>query len=91
VRLTLRSAPATVPLRGADGGGVAPPTERAFFGVGPVVVAVPERLVPGHSLPVISAEDTEASQRLTDYLQALNFAVDRTRVPAGGGWLAPRR
>jgi hypothetical protein len=41
----------------------APPSERAFFGVGPVTIAVPERTMPGRALPVISAEYTLAADR----------------------------
>src|SRR5947209_8313665 len=43
----------------------APPTERAFFGVGPVTVAIPERQVEHRPFPVLSAEDTEAARQVT--------------------------
>jgi len=67
----------------------APPTERAFFGVGPVAVAVPERLFPGRPFPVISSEDSETSQTLAAILEGLNFQVQQTRVPASGDWSIP--
>jgi hypothetical protein len=52
-----------------------PPTERAFFGVGPVTVAIPERVMPGRALPVISSEDALSAEVLVvDPL--LDFAPD---------------
>lgn len=67
----------------------APPPERALFGVGPVIVAVPTRKVAERGLPVISAEDSIAAERLTAQLVALGFAVEQYRIPVGGLW-APR-
>jgi hypothetical protein len=67
----------------------APPTERAFFGVGPVTVAIPERRIDDRPFPVLSAEDTQSAQLLTELLDDLNFAVVPARVPPEGGWLAP--
>ena len=67
----------------------APPTERAFFGVGPVTVAFPERMLPERALPVISSEDTLSAELLTGLLDALSFQVRPTRVPAAGGWVPP--
>lgn len=64
----------------------APAPERAFFGVGPVTVAIPNRLVPGRALPVISSEDARAADLLTDLLTDLAFHVDRLRIPPGGVW-----
>jgi hypothetical protein len=64
----------------------APPRERALFGVGPVTVAVPTRKVPGRGLPVISAEDSIAAERMTSFLQTLGFVVEQYRIPVGGVW-----
>jgi hypothetical protein len=67
----------------------APPAERAFFGVGPVTVAVPLREVPGRKLPVISSEDTTAYETLAQLLTSLSFAVERYNIPAHGQWKPP--
>jgi transcriptional regulator with XRE-family HTH domain len=64
----------------------APPTERAFFGVGPVTVAIPLRQIAGRALPVISSEDETAAQRLTGLLQSLLFQVNQFRIPVDGVW-----
>jgi hypothetical protein len=64
----------------------APAPERAFFGTGPVTVAVPTRQMPGRALPVISAEDTLAAETITDVLVSLGFAVDQFRIPLDGQW-----
>lgn len=64
----------------------APAPERALFGVGPVTVAIPERLVPGRALPVISTEDARAAEMLEQLLISLNFQVERFRIPPGGDW-----
>ncbi|GGQ70240.1 hypothetical protein [Couchioplanes azureus] len=64
----------------------APPAERAFFGVGPVRVAVPLRDVPGRALPVISSEDTRAAEMLTRLLADLAFQVEQFRIPPDGDW-----
>jgi hypothetical protein len=67
----------------------APPAERAFFGVGPVTVAVPLRLLSGRTLPVISSEDSRAAERLAGLLGDLTFQVDHFRIPPDGVW-SPR-
>lgn len=64
----------------------APPAERALFGVGPVTVAVPLRQVPGRALPVISSEDSQAAERLTQLLSDLVFQVHQFRIPPDGHW-----
>lgn len=64
----------------------APPAERGLFGVGPVTVAVPMRAMPGRQLPVISAEDTIAAERMTALLTDLGFTVEQYRIPVGGEW-----
>jgi hypothetical protein len=68
----------------------APPPERAFFGVGPVTVAVPLRSVPGRKLPMISMEDTRARDMLADLLGDLTFQVERFGIPPDGLWTPPR-
>jgi hypothetical protein len=67
----------------------APPAERAFFGVGPVTVAVPLRDMPGRALPVIAAEDSQAAERLTQLLVDLTFQVELYRIPPDGLWHPP--
>lgn len=67
----------------------APPAERALFGVGPLTVAVPLRAMPNRSLPVISAEDSIASERLTSQLLGLGFVVEQFRIPTDGLWTPP--
>ena len=67
----------------------APPHEWAFFGVGPVVVAIPERLSAERPFPFLSAEDVETSYQLTDMLGALGFQVRPERLPADGEWRLP--
>jgi hypothetical protein len=64
----------------------APPAERAFFGVGPVTVALPERLLEGRALPVISSEDARAADMLVGLLTDLAFQAERFRIPADGRW-----
>lgn len=64
----------------------APPAERAFFGVGPVSVAVPLRQVGERSLPVISSEDSRAAEVLTTLLTGLAFQVKPQRIPVDGNW-----
>jgi len=64
----------------------APTAERALFGVGPVTVAVPLRDVPGRALPVISSEDSQAAERLSQLLSDLAFQVHQYRIPPDGRW-----
>lgn len=64
----------------------APPPERAFFGVGPVAVAVPLREMPGRALPVISSEDELARRRLAELLADLAFVVEPVQIPPDGRW-----
>jgi hypothetical protein len=67
----------------------APPAERALFGVGPITVAVPLRPMPDRALPVISAEDSIAAEKITDQLRDLGFVVQPYRIPVGGLWTPP--
>ncbi|GLY14001.1 hypothetical protein Kisp01_10170 [Kineosporia sp. NBRC 101677] len=64
----------------------APPPERGLFGVGPITVAVPTRAMPGRGLPVISAEDSIAAERMTQVLTDYGFTVEQYRIPIGGEW-----
>jgi hypothetical protein len=64
----------------------APTAERAFFGVGPVTVAVPLRQLPGRALPVISSEDAQAAEQLGQLLTDLSFQVIQYRIPPDGRW-----
>ena len=60
--------------------------ERAFFGVGPVTVALPLRSMPGRPYPVISSEDARAAELLTALLTSLAFQVEQFRIPTDGRW-----
>lgn len=64
----------------------APPTERAFFGVGPVQVAVPVRTIGDRELGVVAAEDTRSAETITAALRGLAFEVDHCEIPASGEW-----
>lgn len=44
-------------------------SERAFFGVGPLTLAVPLRDVPGRALPMIASEDARARDSLRELLE----------------------
>jgi hypothetical protein len=68
-----------------------PAAERAFFGVGPVTVALPVRYgVTDRERPLIAAEDTETAARVEQVLASLSLATARqmleptsTSPPAG--------
>ena len=64
----------------------APPVERAFFGIGPVRVAVPVRTIGDRDLGVVAAEDAQSAETTATALRRLAFEVDRTEVPADGSW-----
>lgn len=64
----------------------APPTERAFFGVGPIVVATPTRAIPGRPEGGVSREDAEADRRVTELLHGLAFEVTHFAIPPDGRW-----
>lgn len=67
----------------------APPAERAFFGVGPVTVAVPVRSMGDRSHGVIALEDSTAAERLGQTLESLSLAVETFHIPASGQWKPP--
>lgn len=64
----------------------APPSERAFFGVGPLAVAVPGRLLPGRQDLVIASEDDRTAELLLDELRQLGLATERYRIDPRGHW-----
>jgi len=60
----------------------APPPERAFFGVGPVTIAIPHRYgIEGRALPVIAAEDVQTATEIEQLVSGL--ALSFTRVGIG--------
>lgn len=64
----------------------APPVERAFFGVGPVTVAVPLRRMDGRSAGVIAREDAASAEQLTSLLTSLQLQVQQFHIPTDGEW-----
>ena len=61
--------------------------ERAFFGTGPLTLAVPLRDLPGRTLPVIASEDARARDALRELLERrLSFVVQSFSIPASGMW-----
>lgn len=63
-----------------------PPAPRILFGVGPVTIAVPTRAMPGRLLPVISAEDSLAAEKISSLLRSYNFIVNQFHIPTDGQW-----
>lgn len=63
-----------------------PPGHRAFFGVGPVTVAVPGRTAPGRPALMIASEDASASLIVTRLLESLTFEVAQFQIPQDGEW-----
>lgn len=62
-------------------------SERAFFGVGPLTLAVPLREIQGRPLPVIASEDSRARDSLREMLeQRLSLAVKLFSIPPSGFW-----
>jgi len=60
---------------------------RAFFGNGPLTVAVPLRDLPGRPLPVIASEDARARDALRELLERrLSLAVRSFSIPVSGIW-----
>jgi hypothetical protein len=64
--------------------GTAPAPERAFFGVGPVSVAVPLRHgLAGRQRPLIAAEDAQTGQEIAGLLAGYALAVTRYQIEPG--------
>ena len=62
--------------------------ERAFFGNGPLTLAVPLRDVPGRALPMIASEDAMARDSLRELLERrLSFVVEPFSIPVSGLWV----
>lgn len=64
----------------------APPPERALFGVGPLTVAVPGRLLPGREELLIASEDDLTADLLLDELGRLSFTTERYRIDPRETW-----
>lgn len=60
-----------------------PPSERGFFGVGPIDVAVPLRGIPGRAAGGVAAEDAEAQSIMSELLTSLSFDVRPITIPSG--------
>jgi hypothetical protein len=61
--------------------GSAPPAERAFFGVGPVTIALPVRVgVAERVRPLIAVEDAMTVDHLEALLVRLAFTVERAQI-----------
>ena len=61
--------------------GSAPPAERAFFGIGPVTIALPVRMgVAERVRPVIAIEDAMTVDHLQALLLRLAFTVERAQI-----------
>lgn len=67
----------------------APAAERELFGVGPLTLAMPTRLLGGRPQPVVAVEDATAAEHMTALLESLAFVVTPYRIPANGEWEPP--
>jgi hypothetical protein len=64
--------------------GTAPPSERAFFGTGPVSVGVPLRHgVTDRQRPLVAAEDMQAGEETARLLEGYALAVTRYQIGPG--------
>lgn len=61
-----------------------PAPEGAFFGRGPFTIAMPLKREVRQSRPVVSAEDVQSAQRLSDLLRTLSFEVELQQIPLSG-------
>lgn len=59
-----------------------PPSERGFFGVGPIDVAVPLRDIPGRPAGGVAAEDAESQRIMRELLGSLSFDVRPLTIPS---------
>ncbi|GAA4749130.1 hypothetical protein [Actinomycetospora chibensis] len=64
----------------------APVPERAFYGVGPITIAIPGRVFPGRRDLVIASEDDETADIMTAELHRLAFHSERYRVDPEQPW-----
>lgn len=64
----------------------APAPERAFYGVGPITIAIPGRVFPGRRDLVIASEDDETADIMTAELHRLAFHSERYRINPGQYW-----
>ncbi|GDY28765.1 hypothetical protein [Gandjariella thermophila] len=64
----------------------APPAYRAFFGVGPLTVALPGRIILGRQDPVIAGEDDATGTHLIDELGKLVFLTNRFIIDPREEW-----
>jgi hypothetical protein len=64
----------------------APGRERAFFGVGPLDVALPGRMIMGRDDPIIAAEDDATGAYLLEELDKLAFATSRKVIDPRQEW-----
>ncbi|MFI2361902.1 hypothetical protein [Promicromonospora sp. NPDC019610] len=67
----------------------APPVARAFFGVGPVTVAIPRRALDERPLGVIAAEDQAAADAMAELLVLLGHQPRSFEIPPSGEWEPP--
>lgn len=64
----------------------APTPERAFYGVGPITVAIPGRRFPGRRDLVIASEDDETADIIAAELHRLAFTNERYRIDPEETW-----
>jgi hypothetical protein len=65
----------------------APVPERAFYGVGPITIAIPGRVFPGRRDLVIASEDDETADIMTAELHRLAFHSERYRIDPEQSWM----
>ncbi len=63
-----------------------PRIERAFFGIGPIELAVPFRHLPGRELPLVAAEDLRARDELASILDGLGFNLELSGIDPENAW-----
>lgn len=67
----------------------APPAARAFFGVGPVTVAIPRRALGERPRGVIASEDQAAADAMAELLVLLGHQPRSYEIPPTGEWEPP--
>jgi hypothetical protein len=68
----------------------APPAHRAFFGVGPLEVAIVGRRIAERADLVIAAEDDAVGTHVAAAAEALAFTTERTIIDPAGEWVPTR-